>query len=761
MKITAQQFISNDKDKGTFAGVFKHFSESTENKTNKEGDLFCLMLISGSASLPAERVSKFVWDGILDGYMYSPSKSTNDSLKDAITEGVKKLKNLMKNDKSLEELGVNVNFVLVAQKKEGLYIGNLGENEVFVFKDGKFVNITEILGKSKASTAGIALAKEDILIISTTGLVSKELSQGIGLTTPMEVLEKLRTVGRHLNGTNGLIYFAENLEEITQEKPRIKLLNNGEEKPIFKPVIPKLKKPDIEKVKQSIPKINIKIPTIDIKDEKIKEFFAKGKQILLRVKNRIIKVMQLIARKIGILLANLMEKLKEEYGKKKWFKKVASKVSQVKINRPNYSPKGMRIDGYRTRDIRTKRIKLVALVIVGIVLLALGINFTIKLKKTSEIHSQATKIFADAEILVKKAENTSTSDENATETAIYQVENKLKELPSGLNEKDSQIKSDLDNRIMAVEDFLYKRVGLSDNDGKISTFIDSRLAFGDGSQPTDIEIYTDSSSNQYLLVSDKGLGAVYRIALYDKTIQKVTDTNSLLKTPMYVSMGNSGVFVYDAKSGVLKAPFSKSGSINSFESLSGLSASDIKAKNISEFIVMTTSDNVYLLSNEDQSLMKSVFSYDNKYGLLYKYLTNTIFTNATDVLADLSVYVLSGSDGITRYSYSYVEQMQKENPLSISGVNGDMGTLTKGYTRSSLDYGLYVFDSTGKRFMKFEKPQESSSNSLHPNELVLKKQYLYRGTKSGIWDNVIDFVVDSSENTMYILDGTVIWKVVL
>lgn len=760
MKITAQQFISNTNDKGTFAGVFKYFSENSENKTNKEGDLYCLMLISGSNSLPAERVSKFVWDGILDGYMYSTGKSTNESLKDAITEGVRKLKNLMKNDKSLEELGVNVNFVLVAQKKEGLYIGNLGENDTFVFKDGKFVNISEILGKSKASTAGIALGKEDILIVSTTGLVSPSFTNESTIKTPQEVFDNLRVLGRHLKGTNALISFAYEQEILREEKPNISTPNKSEVS-VPKPSIPKIKIPTIDTSKLKVPNVNIKLPKFDIKNAKIKNYLIKTKQILINIGGEIAKLFKIIIHKCRILLAKEWEKLNESYGKKKWFKKVASRVSEVRINRPNYSPKGMRIDGYRTRDLRTKRIKLVVSVILIVVLLALGINFTIKAKKSSEVHGEAVKVFADAETLVKKAENSSTSDSTTTETAIYQAENKLKELPTGLSDKDIKTKTDLEGRILAVEDFLYKRVGLVDNDGKISTFIDSRLAFGEGSQPTDIEIYTDKSGNQYLVVTDKGLGAVYRVALYDKTIQKVADTNNLIKSPMHASIGNSGIFVYDSKEGILKAPFDKSGNVTTFETLSGLSNSDIKATNVSEFIVMTASDNVYLLSNGDKSLMKSVFSYDNKYGLLYKYLTNDDFSNATDVLADLSVYVLTNSNRVTRYSYSYVEQMQKENPLSISGIGDDLQKFTKGYTRTSLDYGLYVFDAQGSRFMKFEKPQESTTNSLHPNELVLKKQYLYRGSKTGVWSDVKDFVVDSSENTMYVLDGSVIWKVVL
>ncbi len=751
MKITARQFVSNNKDKGTFATVFKHFAENSENKTNKEGDLYCLVSISGSENLPAERVSKFVWDGILDGYLYSSSKSTNDSLKDAITEGVRKLKDLMKNDKSLEELGVNVDFVLVAQKKEGIYIGNLGENEIFVFKEGKFVNISEILGKSKASTAGIALVNDDILMVSTKGLITSKVVKEE--ENAQNVLEQLRTLGRQLEDTNGLIYFSYEQESKPQTKePEIK------SRPT--PTISKLKKPIGEKI--SLPRVNIKIPKIEIENEKVKEYWLKIKKVLVSIKRFLVKIWMIISKKMSLWGSILWGKLNEYLGKKKWFKKLGSRVSEVRLNRPNFSPKGMRIDGYRTKDLRTKRIKQVVFVIAIIVLLALGINLSIKAKKAGDIHKQASAIFTDVEGLVKKAENSSTSDESTTETVVFQAKSRLGELNESLNEKDRLRKSEFEGRILAVEDFMYNRVGLSDNEGKISTFVDARLTFGEGSDPTDLEIYTDSSSNQYLLVTDKGLGSVFRVALYDKALTKVLDTDNLIKSPMYLSMGNTGAFVYDTKTGVVKASFDKNKNFGKFEVLSGLGATDIKSKNISELIVLTSSDNVYLLSKDDQSLMKSVFSEDNKYGLLYKYLSNVNFANATDVLADLSVYVLTpGDDGIIRYSYSYVEKIQKENPLSISGVDGGLGNVTKGFTKSSLDYGLYVFDARNKRLMKFEKPQESSKNPLHPNEILLKKQYVYRGTKSGIWDNIKDIVVDSQESTMYILDGTVIWKLVL
>ncbi len=405
MKITAQQFLSNNHSKGTFVTIFRHLSENSTKITEKEGDLYCLLSISGGESLPAERVSKFVWDGILDGYIYSSSKSTNESLKDAITEGVKQLKNLIKNDKTLEELGVNVNFVLLAKRKEGLYIGNLGDNEIYVFKEGKFVDVTEILGKSKASTAGIALKEGDILI-ATNGSILKEKIEI--LENSQNILKSLNKIGNELKEYGGMMYFAYGEEQTP----------NAESLPNIKTII--MPKPAEDKKTINISSIHIPRPKFDFKKinlGKIDKYIEYVKKALKWLEKKMIPIIRAIGEKIKIGQNKITKALSDKFGKKRWFKKVASRVSQVKINVPQYSPKGMRIDGYRVKNLQNKRVKLVFIIIIGITLLALGINFTIKTKQANEIHSQATKIFTSVETLTKKAENMSTSDKSATETS--------------------------------------------------------------------------------------------------------------------------------------------------------------------------------------------------------------------------------------------------------------------------------------------------------------------------------------------------------
>ena len=182
MKVTAQQYISNDRDRNTYVSVFKYYANKTDKHVDKEGDLYGIVHLFSDDGIPAERVVKFVWDGIVDGYVYSNSDSTNESLKSAITEGLRKLKDLIRNDKDLEKAGVNISFTVVAHKKEGFYVANLGENDIYVYRENKLMDIVEILNKNKSRTAGLALKENEIIMISTPKLLKDGISNFMGMS---------------------------------------------------------------------------------------------------------------------------------------------------------------------------------------------------------------------------------------------------------------------------------------------------------------------------------------------------------------------------------------------------------------------------------------------------------------------------------------------------------------------------------------------------------------------------------------------------
>jgi hypothetical protein len=234
----------------------------------------------------------------------------------------------------------------------------------------------------------------------------------------------------------------------------------------------------------------------------------------------------------------------------------------------------------------------------------------------------------------------------------------------------------------------------------------------------------------------------------------MADNDGVVESPEYVDIGNEGdIFVYDSGVGVLKAPNSNSG-WGAFETLTGVGIGNIGIDDVGEFAVLTSSDNLYYLDTTNSRIMKSV-NYGTGYSsTVVNVINDEKFVNANDFFADFSIYVLtSGNDGVLRYSAgSYV-------PVSVVGVNGDMEGLLCGDTSGSTEFGFYVFDNGNKRLLRLEKPIDSYNNKLHPDELVLLNQYIYRGDNENMWSNVKEIVVDREEEYIYVLDGNNVWRI--
>ena len=71
---------------------------------------------------------------------------------------------------------------------------------------------------------------------------------------------------------------------------------------------------------------------------------------------------------------------------------------------------------------------------------------------------------------------------------------------------------------------------------------------------------------------------------------------------------------------------------------------------------------------------------------------------------------------------------------------------------------MAVSDSRLSRTLKFEKPVEGGINALHPNQLLLTSQYLYKGKREDTFKNVKEIAADYNEGYLYILDSNKILK---
>jgi hypothetical protein len=728
MPFTALQFIQNSKKNNSFTGVFRYVKTSGV-KSTKEGELYGFIEISSEGDFPAERVAHMAWDGVVEGYMYSQSKSISDSLKSGIQEFTRRLKDLMRNSKTLEESGIDVSLVILSATKEGIYVANLGENEIFAYRGEKIVDVVDILEKNNAQTAGFMTSEEDLVVISTKSLLSENMATLVGKNNRNEILKSLNLLGKTLIPNQGIfcLYF-------DREKKEGNI-------PVKTSVIKERKaKETEEKPKKDSKKEEI---LSRVKEINFKAFFGKVKNICNTVFEFVSKLFQPILsffrkifEKIGMFFQN-------KFGNKRWFKKYAARASEIRLKqkRPD-----IRIDGYKTKNLRSKRLKIVILSSLAIVVVVGGYQYARKQKTLRDLHKQTDEIFNEVNSRLESAKNRITTDIDQAETDVYAAINRLDEVPEGISEEYKEQRDELEQEVLGVEDNLYKRVVVDPE-----SFVGF---FDEGTELTDIEYVVDESGNELLFITDKGTSSVWQVSVYDRSKNRMLDNDGVIESPEYIDYGNEGdIFVYDSGVGVLKASDSDSG-WNSFEKLTGAGLGNIGINEVGEFAVLTSTDNLYYLDNVNSRIVKSV-NYGTGYSsTVVNVLNDENFINANDFFADFSIYVLTaGNEGVLRYSAgNYV-------PVSIVGVNGDLGELTCGDTAGSMDFAFYMFDSTNRRILKFEKPRDSYNDKLHPNELLLLNQYVYRGDAQDMWSDVKDIVIDQAQKNMYVLDGNNVWRI--
>lgn len=789
MEITAQQYISNEKDSQSYVTTYANLFDSRKEKTGKEGDIYVILKMSSTKKLPLSRLSKFVLDSLTDGYLYSHEKTTNESMKSSLEDGFNKLRSLIQSDKDIEGSKIDLTILVCLVKKEGLYIGSIGKGEIYVIKGGKAVNIAEIMEKKEANTAGVLLEENEALLLSTQGILSENLADIIVASEQKKIAREITKIGVNLKGDNALMTFVNQKKKeapsliVETLKPEVEedkqLLSEqetsegqgGEEEVKTKKKfsikgfrLNKLKAGEnTQKFGKAFALTASKVSEFGKKIKPSSETVGKFKNILFRVGNIFKKIWDLIK----ILFAKIWQKISPILSRKRWFKKVMSKYSEISFKQPKRATQtvGVRIDDYKVKDLRGKRIKMVLGILLIIVLIVFGVNFSIQTKEANELSKDANQKFDQIENFLDKTEKNITSDKSSAEVAYFEAGNILKEIPSPLREKEIEREKKINERYSSIGDQLFKKEGFSTDLKNLSVYINPSLSsMGEGVDLVDIDKYMDKNNREYLLLTDKGKKVVYKILIEDTpTVEVIADEKKLIKIPQYVSVGERGVFVYDKDAGVLKSSIAEDGTLASFISLPGILGRDIPDDVIEDMIILTANDNVYLVSSTQKAVLRSTAVYGDRYSMLNKYIENPLFEKAKDIHGDFSTYLFVESDeGILRYIWSSVEQKQVPSELGITGLSGGVGKITKGYTYAdSMDSGLYMFDSEGRRFLRFEKPQESASDLRHPNQLLLLKQYEYRGENQDEFKNVKDFVVDYKEENMYVLDGNTVWKISL
>lgn len=760
MPNTVSKYINNSKLRTSYISLF-NYRRVKRGEGNLEIDMYGLLSVSSAVEISGDKIVKFAWDGIVDGFEYSKTDSINESLKLGLSEATTRVKQLIANDSEIGENGVDINFTIFVSSYKGMYIGVLGESDIYVYKDSRLVDVFEMLASKRAKTAAIPLEDNDLVFASSKGYIKKNIDKLIGKKNREEIISTLEQLGNDVPENMGLVVFSKIEKEVSDTLQEDKVNEKLEKEVSVKKLVP-------EEPKDSdyIPEVKINRKNIfkGVSPEKdLREVLSKVTSKTAFVEPALKKVSSFTKEKSkktfeGLKNFSTSEKKKlqksisSKLGKKRWYRGVSAKVSQVNIKKKNEF-KEFKIGGYKQKNQRAHRVKIVVFIFLAISILVGGIKFTIDQKEARERSKMANTIFLEVEELVEDAKSKLGTDRESVGMLILQASDKLKEVPSELGEKDEKKYKELNSQVLSISDSLYKRNRLSLKDGSIEKYYDT-FTFNQDSSPEDIGIFRDSNGNESLIISDIGTKSVYSISLYNKEVENLSDANKVLAKPSKIYTKSGGIFILDLANGILKSNY-QDGALQPFVKLSGLSIESMKLKNIAEFAMLTSNDNAYVLDREEKSLLRSI-NYEGGYSLISKYLNKDEYEYANDIFADdLSIYITAKvENGIFRYVGSTSGMV--ESPISISGLDTPIMDPQVGYTIDDLNKGLYVFDRGEKRILKFEKPLESQEKR-HPNELLLLDQYIF--DQSDAWKDVKDIVVDYDEDYLYLLDNTTIWKV--
>lgn len=192
MSITASKYINNSDLKTSYIGLFNYKSPS-RGKQVSFIDIYGLLFFSSEVEIPGDKLAKFAWDGVVDGFEYSKTDSTNESLKLGLTEATRRVKQLIVNDPNIGKYGVEINFTVFVSSDRGVYIGLLGESDIFVYKDGRLIDIFEMLKNKSAKTAAVAIEEGDLIFCSSVGYIKENMQKLISAKSREELISALKS----------------------------------------------------------------------------------------------------------------------------------------------------------------------------------------------------------------------------------------------------------------------------------------------------------------------------------------------------------------------------------------------------------------------------------------------------------------------------------------------------------------------------------------------------------------------------------------
>ena len=764
-----------------------------------EGSVACMISLEadeGASDLAP--VVKFTWNAVTDHFLQHIGTDEVALLEGALDSATEAVSKMLDNTDDWES-GLELNIAIISNLHgQNLKIGLIGDIDVLLLRESEndprkleAAHISKVMVENDVRTSSVEMLDSDRLVLSV-GIPGAEISSlsslrdtfNTGLATPGSYITVLSASGKYLSFLDMGDTVAEDdgkeVEPVTKtpverenhyethtvvlgdELPQGGIENpqgidGAETKPTAigeRGSAGKANMGDMKKdIAGAVNGIKGRTQTVGRhvrnlgQSEYVRIIYAKGKAIVS---------------KLVTVLLEFLKKVLGRYERRRWYRKLLATTSKYMYSqRLKKRGTGMRIGDYSRIHKRNKRI-VQALFVLIIFVIGYYIFAGIKEKKQINAYNTSiqTQISAIEEKLNQSQESISISRDNSAKIlkdARTEYEGLVLDGEKA-NEQTKNMYKQAAEHMQKIDDLLNHRIAINENDG-LTLWKDTKVEFGAESSPSDMVIYDKPDGGELLLVTDAGKSVVYYASLPGGELQVIPDSDKLLKEPLSIDYGNNGIYVYDRANGMLRST-EKDGVFSSWTQINGLDASAFGKPSKAVLAIFTANDWIYLLNPEEGTIFKAQGT-NGIYGLPYKFFSDDILHSATDLFADLNIYILTQGRGmgIHRYISNYSTGGLAESPVSLTGTDEGLTDLVAGHTGGESDSKFYVFDDTSKSLFAIEKPVESGEDLRHPGVMVVRDEYLYRGDKDGVFDGIKDIAVSADEAYAYLLDGTKIWQI--
>ncbi|MBN1916235.1 hypothetical protein JW796_04640 [Candidatus Dojkabacteria bacterium] len=259
----------------------------------------------------------------------------------------------------------------------------------------------------------------------------------------------------------------------------------------------------------------------------------------------------------------------------------------------------------------------------------------------------------------------------------------------------------------------------------------------------DADTYDFDLLDGFLYVSDSGRSVIYKVSTGGDDPVEFIPSGSNLSGPRAIAFDQKKeLIVHDNSEDKALATIN----IETKAVTKHLGLSRGKLGNVVQLEAyrVGSEDRIYAVRTDTKDLVYMRSEGSSGYSLPILRAREDAFANASDIAVDGRVYILSKGSGLSRYLG------ENKDPVSIQGLpSGD--SVNESVAMDVDATKIFFADPVNRRVLVFTKSRGENAGIF---DLIAQVK-----PEGEIFKNIKEVVVDTSNNNLYVLDGTKIWKI--